>query len=281
MVRQSEALENVGCESLSRWPAREWRHKGCDLGDQSAVEGEHVERFRRVPLLLGLPAVVAECQLSVGAKGNETPPLEECGSYEEGPDRVPAPIPGPKLRHRKCGVLGELRDDRVDVCSFPRLDVALDDVADAVVAELAQRGLLAPIGKPLPYCFTCAAEGAGTCAASNVAVLSVHPIVDVVTHADDPNPSGGPNDPLLFSRDCLEATIAVPKVGEVTFLVNHLKSKLVVRTKGMTDQQYKQQKLAGNQRRLRHPRRERSASLGRDGLAGRDPGEAAPSTTTR
>jgi hypothetical protein len=64
MVRQSEALENVGCELLSRRAACEWRHKGFALRDQRAVQGEHVERFRRVRLLPGLPAVVAECQLS-------------------------------------------------------------------------------------------------------------------------------------------------------------------------------------------------------------------------
>src|SRR5918994_1644109 len=144
MAGHSEALEHFGCESLARWAARGWRHKGSDLRDGGAVEGEDVERFRRVPLLLGFPAVVAERQLPVGANGNEAPRIAQRETHEEGSDRVPSAIPGREGRHGERGVVGEHGEDRVDVRAFPRVDVPLNEFANAVVTESAQGCLLAP-----------------------------------------------------------------------------------------------------------------------------------------
>ena len=86
-----------------------------------------------------------------------------------GRGRAPAPVAGERRRwrgrsaissrprnqvlhrrHREGGVLGQHRDDRLDVAALPGVDVALDDLAHAVVAERAQRRLLALLGQCAP-----------------------------------------------------------------------------------------------------------------------------------
>ena len=57
--------------------------------------------------------------------------------------------PARHRRHREGGVLGEHRDDRVDVVALPGVGVLLDELAQLLVAERAQGLLLALLGKPL------------------------------------------------------------------------------------------------------------------------------------
>ena len=52
-------------------------------------------------------------------------------------------------RHGEARVLGEHVHHRVDVVPLPGLDVALDDLPEPLVAELAQRRLLALLGHAL------------------------------------------------------------------------------------------------------------------------------------
>src|SRR5262249_5182048 len=65
-------------------------------------------------------------------------------------DRLAAAEPGLERRHRKGGVLSEHRHDRPDVAAVPRLDIAVDDLPQAIVAERAKRYLLASVWQPLP-----------------------------------------------------------------------------------------------------------------------------------
>jgi hypothetical protein len=67
----------------------------------------------------------------------------------EGGDRFPPAVPGRGGRHRDRGVLGQHRHHGIDVVAFPRVDVALDELARGRVAERAQRCLLALVGEPL------------------------------------------------------------------------------------------------------------------------------------
>jgi len=61
----------------------------------------------------------------------------------------------------------------------------------------------------------------------DVGVLSQLPIVDVRTHVDDLDPQGTAHSPWLFSRDCLEITVALSQGRTLTVFVNHLKSKFI------------------------------------------------------
>jgi endonuclease/exonuclease/phosphatase family metal-dependent hydrolase len=58
----------------------------------------------------------------------------------------------------------------------------------------------------------------------DVAVASIWPIIDVRSHVDL-CAAGGER---IFSRDCLEVTIAIPGDAPLTLFVNHLKSKLAL-----------------------------------------------------
>jgi endonuclease/exonuclease/phosphatase family metal-dependent hydrolase len=81
----------------------------------------------------------------------------------------------------------------------------------------------------------------------DVAVLSRKEIISVRTHVDDLDSDGQ----RIFSRDCLEVTVALNKSGSSTLavLVNHLKSKFV-ETRGKTDAQVlAEQKAAAERRR--------------------------------
>jgi endonuclease/exonuclease/phosphatase family metal-dependent hydrolase len=61
----------------------------------------------------------------------------------------------------------------------------------------------------------------------DVGVLSRLPILDVRAHVDDLDPHGTVNSPWLFSRDCLEVTVALDDGRPLTIFVNHLKSKFI------------------------------------------------------
>ena len=64
-----------------------------------------------------------------------------------------------------------MRDDRLDVAALPRVDIALDDLAQALVAERAQRGLLALLGQPLVDGLR--ARAAARCSPTAVVVSSI------------------------------------------------------------------------------------------------------------
>ena len=57
--------------------------------------------------------------------------------------------PARQRRHADRGVLGEQGDDALDVVALPGVDVGLDDLLELVVAERAQRLLLALLGHAL------------------------------------------------------------------------------------------------------------------------------------
>ncbi len=61
---------------------------------------------------------------------------------QEGADLVLAAVPLGQRRHRVARVVGERRDDRVDVDSVPGVGPARDDVIDGRVTEVAQHRLL-------------------------------------------------------------------------------------------------------------------------------------------
>lgn len=81
----------------------------------------------------------------------------------------------------------------------------------------------------------------------DVGLLSVFPIEDVRTHVDE-----RAGDEYLFSRDCLEVTLAIPRgrsTARLTLFVNHLKSKLVIRERGESDTSFHARIRASHQRR--------------------------------
>ncbi len=66
----------------------------------------------------------------------------------------------------------------------------------------------------------------------DVAVASIWPIIDVRSHIDLRSGDGK----LVFSRDCLEVTIAIARDAPLTLFVNHFKSKFAQgRTKAAKD----------------------------------------------
>ena len=66
---------------------------------------------------------------------------------EEAPQRLVAEVPRAERRHRPRRVLGEHRHDGVDVAARHRVHVVLDDLAHALVAQRAQRLVLALLGE--------------------------------------------------------------------------------------------------------------------------------------
>ena len=99
----------------------------------------------------GVPGVEGERRLAVGAD-RQRPPApgpRQRPAGEEDRDLLAAAEPGRQRRHREGGVLGEHPDDGLDVAPLPGLDVGVDDLAEAVVAERAQRLLLALLGQPV------------------------------------------------------------------------------------------------------------------------------------
>src|SRR2546429_90282 len=78
------------------------RDEGRDVADQVAAQSEHVERERKVALLVLIPAVEGERDLSVGTNLDLTPTpraRERPASQEDG-DLVATAEPGLQGRHR-------------------------------------------------------------------------------------------------------------------------------------------------------------------------------------
>jgi endonuclease/exonuclease/phosphatase family metal-dependent hydrolase len=87
----------------------------------------------------------------------------------------------------------------------------------------------------------------------DVGLLSRLPIGGIRTHIDDVYREG-PKEERIFSRDCLEAEIELPDGALLTLFINHLKSKLVIREEGETDDKYFKRVEDSHKRRLRQAR---------------------------
>jgi endonuclease/exonuclease/phosphatase family metal-dependent hydrolase len=79
----------------------------------------------------------------------------------------------------------------------------------------------------------------------DVGLLSRYPIGDIRSHIDDSDRHGN----RIFSRDCLEASIALPGGETLTLFINHLKSKLVIRKKNENDADYHARIRSSHRRR--------------------------------
>jgi hypothetical protein len=92
-----------------------------------------------------MPAVGADRRLPVGVRQTVAPApvARQRPVLEEAPELLVPPEPRGQRRHRPGGVLGEQRHDLVHVALGHRGHVALDHVSDAVVAQRAERLLLA------------------------------------------------------------------------------------------------------------------------------------------
>jgi endonuclease/exonuclease/phosphatase family metal-dependent hydrolase len=84
----------------------------------------------------------------------------------------------------------------------------------------------------------------------DVGLLSLLPIRRIRTHIDDVYKEGERRGGRIFSRDCLEAEIELPDGVLLTLFINHLKSKLVVRGKGESDEEYFEKLKDSHERRL-------------------------------
>lgn len=83
----------------------------------------------------------------------------------------------------------------------------------------------------------------------DVGLLSRFPIKGIRTHIDDVYKEGEQKGKRIFSRDCLEAEIELPDGAVLTLFINHLKSKLVMRAKGDTDEAYNNKVKDSHERR--------------------------------
>jgi len=79
----------------------------------------------------------------------------------------------------------------------------------------------------------------------DVGLLSRFPVREVRSHIDERDNQGD----RIFSRDCLEAEVALPGGSTLTLFINHLKSKYVRRRANETDQHYHGRILASHNRR--------------------------------
>src|SRR4029453_15974952 len=92
-----------------------------------------------VPIL----AVARHRRLAVHAgRQRAGPGTDVTGLGSEPCDRVAPAPPHPPRGHREDRVLGKQGLDGVNIASRPRFDVRVDELADALVAEQAQRLLL-------------------------------------------------------------------------------------------------------------------------------------------
>src|SRR4029453_8089587 len=95
---------------------------------------------------------------SAGVNVTPAPPPRVRPVAEERGDRVVAAVPGlrtgqlisARRKHRPGGVLGKHRDHRLDVAPLHRVDVVIDYLPQALVADRTQRRLLALLGYALP-----------------------------------------------------------------------------------------------------------------------------------
>src|SRR5262249_44798627 len=138
--RQSEAGEDLGSDERR------------DLLDERALERQDVDRQRQVTAGVRILAVARPRRLAVNP--NRQPAGPGAGVFglgSEPGDRVASAPPHRPWRHREDRVLGKQRLDGIDIASRPRFDVRVDELADALVAEQAQRLLLTPVGKTFLY----------------------------------------------------------------------------------------------------------------------------------
>src|SRR5262249_22978428 len=122
-----------------------------DIGDaRVGVDCEHLDSMR-VAAACRVQLVGAERELAVCADWQvaPSPATRERDRCEERADGGAASIPARLRRHREGGVVGEHLGDRRHVSLIPCLEVALDEIAEAPVADGAQRRLLAACGEPL------------------------------------------------------------------------------------------------------------------------------------
>ncbi|MCJ7653944.1 MAG: endonuclease/exonuclease/phosphatase family protein [Dehalococcoidia bacterium] len=84
----------------------------------------------------------------------------------------------------------------------------------------------------------------------DVGLLSLFPIRRIRTHVDDVYKEGERREGRIFSRDCLEAEIELPDGALLTLFINHLKSKLVVKEKGESDEKHLKNLKDSHERRL-------------------------------
>jgi hypothetical protein len=133
-----------------------------DLFDLAFPQGEDVEAVRHERLGLLVPEVARQRGLSVRRCRNQLPAFDigERISAQEDGDLVAAAVPAWQRRHRHPGVLCEHGDDSVDVVSLPGGDVALDELAQLVVAEQSKRLLLGLARQPFVHGLMRSLQGA-------------------------------------------------------------------------------------------------------------------------
>ena len=162
VVRPARAY---GATDARGWhpPALDARDEGGDVADLLAAKGQHVERERQVALLLRVPGVEGERRLPVCANANGTPaPLARQRPAGQEDPRSPRDR---RTRSPSGGIANvassaSIATTVVDVAPLPRVHVALHDLAQPLVAERAQGGLLALLGKPLVDRLAGALQGA-------------------------------------------------------------------------------------------------------------------------
>ena len=135
----------------SKWRKASGSRKAMSSAIRAPVEREHDDVVGgEVPVLVA-PQVEGEGRLAARAGGitRQRIPGAQRRAAQEARDRVAAAVPGRHRRHGDGRLLGEHRDDRVDVAALPGRDERVDDLAQALVPERAQRGLLAALGQPL------------------------------------------------------------------------------------------------------------------------------------
>ncbi len=121
--------------------------EGDNLSDASVQQREDVEAAGNVRPGGGVPQVGAERDLAAGCGGQEPPARSQRAADQEGADLVLAAIPLGQRRHRVARIVGEHRDDRVDVADVPGVGPARGDVIYGRVTEVAQHRLLGRRGR--------------------------------------------------------------------------------------------------------------------------------------
>src|SRR5260370_39888162 len=127
---------------------RSWEYLGAAEGhdrfDLAPAQREDVQPLRHEGAGLFDPKVGSGCELSVCRGRDQTPPgaLRKEVAADKGGDLLTATVPSRTRRHRDAGVLGEHRDEGVDIVPLPRRNEAPDEPAQPVVASKAQPRLL-------------------------------------------------------------------------------------------------------------------------------------------
>src|SRR5215207_4395980 len=144
LVRQAEVRKDPG------------DHEGGHLLHKAALQGKYLKPLGHVASLLRIPAICSVRRLAV-CPGSNVAMDGLCG---EPRDYVSAAPPARIRRHRERGVLGQHCGDRVDVAPLPRIHVGLHNLADALVSQPAQGGLLALLREPFVDSLASALQGA-------------------------------------------------------------------------------------------------------------------------